>query len=166
MKAFCRGLVKILEILMKRCQSMCYHEMTKSVNLYVLWSFFVCFYTNFLSPNVRHNFYMMLFINHFCITLRLEKKLVEAERKYKLIRWRRSDAEYVSYKLLHYNKRLDQLKNELIYSGREHKFLTNLKKKYAGKNHIYVLNPFTLFFVLHNNTSLSFLVYRWPGYFY
>ena len=66
--------------------------------------------------------------------------------------------------MLHYNKRLDQLKNELIYSGTEHQFLTNLKKKYAGKNHIYVLNPLTLFFVLHNNTSLSFLVYRWPGY--
>ena len=62
----------------------------------------------------------------------MEKALCESERKRKMARWKKSDPEYLHHKLLYYRKRLESIDNYLTSCGREHKFLTELKKKYAG----------------------------------
>ncbi|XP_028416121.1 uncharacterized protein LOC114539705 [Dendronephthya gigantea] len=62
---------------------------------------------------------------------KLDKMLLETERNFQIVRWKRSDPDYLHFKLLYYRKRLESLDCDLTSSAREYKFMTELKKKYA-----------------------------------
>ena len=57
------------------------------------------------------------------------------ERRNKITRWRRTDEEYKQSKLSFLQGKIAQVRNLLMIAGREFKFLTNLKIKYAGNKY-------------------------------
>ena len=82
---------------------------------------------------------------HSLIPFRLDKALLETEKKFKIVRWKRSNPEYIHNKLLYYRKRLESLDNDLTSSGREYKILTEIKKKYASMYWVFLLYRYYMF---------------------